>query len=388
MSFYEKYLEYKGFNFSKFLESIKDEDVLRIINKENLNELDYLALLSDTAGKYLEETARKSQQLTIQHFGKVIFLFTPLYLSNFCTNHCVYCGFNHNNKIARKKLSMEEVEKEAKAISSTGHRHILILTGESRKHSPVSYIKQCVEILKKYFTSISIEVYPLELHEYKELVDAGVDGFTMFQEVYNEDTYKVLHPKGPKHNYRYRLDAPERACMASMRSVGIGALLGLENVTSEAFFTGLHAHYLQDKYPDIEISVSLPRIRPCVSHFKPRFEVSDRKLVQIMLALRLYMPRVGITISTRERPELRDNLVGLGVTKMSAGSSTEVGGYAHKQNTEGQFDISDGRSVQEIKDMLYKKGYQPVFKDWPGYLMEISCCCGIFSLGSNYAINA
>jgi len=364
MSFYEKYLEYRVFNFSKFLESIKDEDVLRIINKKILNEIDYLALLSDTAGKYLEEMARKSQQLTIQHFGKVIFMFTPLYLSNFCTNQCVYCGFNYNNKIARKKLSMKEVEKEARAISSTGHRHILILTGESREHSPVSYIKQCVEILKKYFTSISIEVYPLELHEYKELVDAGVDGFTMFQEVYNEDTYKVLHPKGPKHNYRYRLDAPERACMASMRSVGIGALLGLENVTSEAFFTGLHAHYLQDKYPDTEISVSLPRIRPCVGHFKPRFEVSDRKLVQIMLALRLYMPRVGITISTRERPELRDNLVGLGVTKMSAGSSTEVGGYVLEQKTKGQFDISDGRSVQEIKDMLYKKGYQPVFKDW------------------------
>ncbi|CUH92975.1 2-iminoacetate synthase ThiH [Herbinix luporum] len=364
MSFYEKYLEYRVFNFSKFLASIKDEDVLRIINKKILNEIDYLALLSDTAGKYLEEMARKSQQLTIQHFGNVIFMFTPLYLSNFCTNQCVYCGFNYNNKIARKKLSMKEVEKEARAISSTGHRHILILTGESREHSPVSYIKQCVEILKKYFTSISIEVYPLELHEYKELVDAGVDGFTMFQEVYNEDTYKVLHPKGPKHNYRYRLDAPERACMASMRSVGIGALLGLENVTSEAFFTGLHAHYLQDKYPDTEISVSLPRIRPCVGHFKPRFEVSDRKLVQIMLALRLYMPRVGITISTRERPELRDNLVGLGVTKMSAGSSTEVGGYVLEQKTKGQFDISDGRSVQEIKDMLYKKGYQPVFKDW------------------------
>lgn len=364
MSFYEKYREYKNFNFRNYLEGITDDDVLRVINKERLNELDFLTLLSEKAEKHIEQIAKRSQQLTQQHFGKVIFLFTPLYLANFCVNHCVYCGFNTNNKIVRKKLSMVEVEQEAKVISSSGHRHILILTGESRQHSPVSYIKECVEVLKRYFTSISIEVYPLETDEYKELVDAGVDGFTMFQEVYNEDTYKVLHPKGPKHNYGYRLDAPERACRASMRSVGIGALMGLEDLASEAFFTGLHADYLQNKYPGTEISVSLPRMRPHVGQFQPEYGVSDKNLVQTMLAIRLYMPGAGITISTRECAGFRDNLVGLGVTKMSAGSTTEVGGYTLKEKTEGQFDISDGRSVEEIREMLYKKGYQPVFKDW------------------------
>ncbi|HOV40310.1 MAG TPA: 2-iminoacetate synthase ThiH [Oscillospiraceae bacterium] len=364
MSFYEKYLNYRDFNFDGFFQNVNDEDILRILGKEDLNETDFLTLLSDKAQKHLEEMARKASRLTVQHFGKVIFLFTPLYLSNFCENHCVYCGFNSCSGVSRKKLTLEEVESEAKAISAAGHRHILILTGESRVQSPPEYMKACVGVLKKYFDSVSIEVYPLSTDEYRELVKAGVDGFTMFQEVYNEETYKLMHPKGPKHNYLNRLDAPERACMASMRSVGIGALLGLENVESEAFFTGLHAKYLQDKYPDVEISVSLPRIRPSAGHFAPKFEVSDKKLVQIMLALRLYMPRAGITISTREKASFRDNLIGLGVTKMSAGSSTEVGGYTLPNKTEGQFDISDSRSVEEIKRMLCQKGWQPVLKDW------------------------
>ncbi len=364
MSFYDTYQKYKTFDFNSFINNVTDDEVTRVINKEGLNEFDFLTLISPKAQNHLEYMARKSQQLTLQHFGKVIFLFTPLYLSNFCVNHCVYCGFNTNNEIVRKKLTLEEVECEAKAISEMGHRHLLILTGESRQQSPVSYMKECTEILKKYFSSISIEVYPMETDEYRQLVKSGIDGITMFQEVYNEDSYGIFHPKGPKHNYRYRLDAPERACMASMRTVGIGALLGLENIVSEAFFTGLHANYLQNKYPDTEISVSLPRMRPHVGQFQPEYEVSDRFLVQVMLALRLYMPRTGITVSTRESAEFRDNLIGLGVTKISAGSSTEVGGYAEKGKTEGQFDISDDRNVDEIKEMLYKKGYQPVFKDW------------------------
>lgn len=364
MSFYYKYQQYKTFDFNKFFDSITDDYILRIISKDSISELDFLALLSDKADKYLEMMAVKARRLTIQHFGKVVFLFTPLYLANFCTNRCAYCSFNVANSITRKKLTREEVEKEAQVISATGLRHILILTGESRQESPVSYIKECAEILRKYFTSISIEIYPLEVNEYAELVEAGVDGFTMFQEVYDEDTYKLVHPGGPKRNYRNRLDAPERACRASIRSVGIGALLGLDDWRREAFFTGLHADYLQGKYSSTEISLSLPRIRPHVGHFQPKCEVSDRNLVQIMLASRLFMPRAGITISTRERPELRDNLIGLGVTRMSAGSSTEVGGYALKEKSEGQFDISDERGVEEIKNMIYSKGYQPVFKDW------------------------
>ena len=259
---------------------------------------------------------------------------------------------------------MEEVEKEARSIAATGLKHILILTGESREQTPVSYIKDCVEVLKKYFTSISIEVYPLETEEYEELYQAGVDGMTIFQEVYNEEVYSNLHLKGPKRNYRYRLDAPERACQAAMRSVNIGALLGLDNWRKEAFFTGLHARYLQDKFGDTEIGLSFPRIRPHTGTFQPSYQVSDKNLVQVILATRLFMPRAGITISTRERAEFRENLIGLGVTRMSAGSSTEVGGYGLTEKTQGQFAISDDRSVGEIKAMIYSKGFQPVFKDW------------------------
>jgi len=364
MSFYDKYQEYKNFDFEKFFNTLTDDDVLRAINKERINEIEFLTLLSHKAEKYLEMMAVKAKRLTAQHFGRVILLFAPLYLANFCVNRCAYCSFNIGNSILRKKLTLREVEEEGRAISSTGLRHILILTGESRNESPVSYIKECVQVLRKYFRSISVEVYPLEVEEYAELVEAGVDGFTMFQEVYDEEVYKRVHLGGPKRNYRYRLDAPERACKASMRSVGIGALLGLHDWRREAFFTGLHADYLQNKYPDVEISMSLPRIRPHVGHFQPECEVSDKNFVQIMLAFRLFMPRAGITICTRERPEFRDNLIGLGVTKMSAGSSTEVGGYGLREKSEGQFDISDGRSVEAIKSVIYKKGYQPVFKDW------------------------
>lgn len=364
MSFYQKYLEYRNFNFEQFYSNITEEQILRIINKDRIRELEFLALLSDKASKYIELMAQKSKKLTLQHFGKIVFLYTPLYVANYCVNQCVYCGFNVSNDIVRKKLSKDEVEREAKIISDTGLKHILLLTGESRTHSSVDYIKECVMILKKYFTSISIEVYPLETDEYRELIGIGVDGFTMYQEVYNEDIYSQIHLKGPKRNYRFRIDAPERACIAGMRSVNIGALLGLDDWRREAFFTGLHADYLQNKYPETEISVSMPRMRPHNGEFQPTVNVDDKSLVQIMLAFRLFMPRVGITLSTRECAEFRDNLIGLGVTKMSAGSSTEVGGHALSTKSEGQFDICDTRSVKQMTELIYSKGYQPVFKDW------------------------
>ena len=310
--------------------------------------------------------AQRANKLTLQHFGRTIQLYTPLYLANYCANHCVYCSFAVRNHLPRKKLTLEQVEEEAKAIAATGLRHILILTGESVVHSSVDYIADCVQVLKRHFDSICIEVYPLDTPDYQRLVAAGVDGLTIYQEVYNESTYAELHPRGPKRNYRYRLDAPERGCQAKMRSVGIGALLGLADWRREAFFTGVHADYLQNKYLDTEISVSVPRIRPNVGQFTPQVDVTDRNLVQVVLAYRLFMPRVGINISTRERAELRNNLIKLGITKMSAGVSTEVGGHTDDANSAGtnQFEISDGRSVAEIKNMLVKSGFQPVFKDW------------------------
>jgi len=364
MSFYNEYLEIKDIDFTNFFKQITKSDVLRAISNESLNKYDFLTLLSPIAQGMLEEMAQKSQRLTVQNFGKTMLLYTPMYLANFCVNKCSYCGFNVSNDIVRKALTMEEIEEEAKAISSSGLRHILILTGESKKESPVSYIIDAVKVIKKYFDSVAIEIYPLTEDEYREVIAAGIDSFTIYQEVYNEEIYDKVHIAGPKKNYRFRLDAPERACRAKMRGVNIGALLGLHDWRREAFFTGLHANYLQNKYSDVEISVSLPRLRPHAGSFNDIYPVEDRDLVQIMLALRLFLPRAGITISTRESKSLRNNLIPLGVTKMSAGVSTEVGGHSSKTKSDSQFEISDKRNVDEMKKVLLAKGYQPVFKDW------------------------
>jgi len=364
VSFYRHYQRYKDFDFEAFFNKLSGEDIRRLIHKDRLSELDYLALLSPRAEAYLEEMAQKAHRLTVQHFGRVILLYTPLYLANYCVNSCVYCGFRVQNKLERKKLTPAELEAEAGLIAATGLKHILILTGESRQYSPVSYIRECVEILKKYFTSISIEVYPLEEAEYAELIAAGVDGLTIYQEVYDEDVYREVHPAGPKRNYLFRLEAPERACRAGMRTVNVGALLGLHHWRSEAFFTGLHANYLQNRYPDVEVSMSPPRMRPHLGGYAPRVRVSDKNLVQYMLAFRLFMPRAGITISTRESPALREHLIKLGVTRMSAGSCTAVGGRAAAGKSTGQFDISDERDVATMARVIYSHGYQPVYKDW------------------------
>lgn len=364
MSFYDIYKSRGQFDFDGFFKNVKDKDISRALAKETLDEKDFLALLSEKAHEYIEALAQKSHEVILKNFGKVIYLYAPLYLGNFCDNECVYCGFKRGSGISRKKLDFKEVEKEAKIISETGIRHILILTGESQSKTPFSYIKECVNILKKYFTSISIEVYPMKREEYAELISAGVDGITIYQETYDETLYKDVHPKGPKRDYLYRLDTPERACMAGMRSISIGALLGLSDFRKETFFSGIHAAYLQNKYPGIEISVSLPRIQPQVGGFSPKSKVEDVDIVLMMLALRLFLPRAGINISTRERRDFRKNLIGLGATRMSAGSRTEVGGYLSSGESEGQFSIADKSSVKEVKKMICAKGYQPVMKDW------------------------
>ncbi|MDO9585159.1 MAG: 2-iminoacetate synthase ThiH [Syntrophales bacterium] len=371
MGFYEEKTGYRDFDYDGFWEGVKAKDVARVLEKSSLKPLDFLILLSPAAGALLEELAQKAHRLTRQHFGKVILLYTPLYLSDYCTNRCLYCGFNTGNRLARSRLELKEVLEEGRLIAAGGMRHVLLLTGESRTASSVDYIKECVWVLKGLFTSLSIEVYPLEEEEYRELVASGVDGLTVYQEVYDEKVYAEMHPEGPKSDYRYRLDAPERGCRAGMRSVNLGALLGLNDWRKEVFLAGLHTDFLQDKYPEVEISLSFPRLRPEVGGFKPRVAVSDRGLVQGILAYRLFMPRAGITISTRERSALRDNLIHLGATKMSAGSCTAVGGRLPGRNTTvGQFAISDERSVAEVREMLIKSGYQPVFKDWQNSLVQ------------------
>lgn len=364
MSFYECYVEHKNMDFDGFFKQIRDEDILGILSKDKITKQDFLALLSPTAEKYIEQMARKANKLSLQHFGKTILLYTPLYLSNYCVNKCAYCSYNVENKIKRKTLTMEEVEEEAKAIASTGLKHILVLTGESSKEAPVSYIVDAVNVLKKYFDSISIEIYPLTTEEYIKVVEAGVDGLTIYQEVYDETIYDKVHLKGPKKDYKFRLDAPERACMAKVRSVNIGALLGLDDWRREAFFTALHADYLQNKYSEMEISVSTPRIRPHVGSFNDVCFVEDKNLLQIILAFRIFLPYVGVTLSTREKQNFRDNLIPLGITKISAGVSTEVGGHSSSNSGDSQFEISDNRTVEEVKQAILIKGYQPIFKDW------------------------
>lgn len=337
---------------------------MAVLARERLDERDFLTLFSPAAGNLLEAMAQRAHRLTVQNFGKVIFLFTPLYLSDYCENQCDYCGFSVKNIFARKKLTEEELEEEAAEIAKTEMKHILILTGESRKHTPPAYIKSCVEVLKKHFSSISLEIYPLDTEEYRELIAAGVDGLTIYQEVYDEKVYDEIHLAGPKKDYQYRLDTPERGCRAGIRTVTVGSLLGLDDWRREAFFAGIHADYLQNKFWDAEVSVSFPRLRPHLGNFQPRAAVSDRGFVQLILATRLFLPRAGITLSTREEADFRDHLLPLGVTKMSAWSSTEVGGRLHSRGKTGQFEISDQRTVDEMRDMLLSKGYQPIFKDW------------------------
>ncbi len=340
------------------------DPILMILEKQELTTADFQTFLTPRAANYLEQMARRAGDLTLRHFGRTILLYAPLYLSNYCVNHCIYCGFSANHTIARNRLTPDEVDQEAESLAKTGLKHILILTGESRHHSPVSYIKECVQVLKSYFASISIEIYPLNTEEYHELITAGVDGITIYQEVYDEAVYRELHPRGPKRDFRFRLEAPERAGSAGIRTINIGALLGLADWRREAFITGLHARYLQNRFPEIEISLSVPRIRPQYGGYQPRFPVADSDLVQIILAFRLFMPRAGITISTRESQYVRDNLIRLGITKMSAGSSTRVGGYAFNKNETGQFEISDARSIAEIRQVITASGYKPIFKDW------------------------
>ena len=356
MSYYNIYSKYKNLDFNQLVSADLPAD-----------EAQFLSLLSPKAENNLEEMAVRAQEITLRNFGRTMQLYTPIYLSNYCDNQCLYCGFNAANKIERKKLTLDEVSEEAEFIAGTGLKHILVLTGDSRSESPLSYIKNSLKILGEYFSSISVEIYALSEEEYAELILNGVDGLTIYQEVYDENIYKKMHLAGAKKDYLFRLDAPERGAKAGMHNVNIGALLGLNDWRKEIFFLGLHAKYLQDNYPDLEIGVSLPRIRPQAGDFSVPYQVTDKNIVQILVALRIFLPRIGIALSTRENSEFRDNLIPLGITLISAGSSTYVGGHITKVSTNKsvpQFEISDERDVKEMKQVLERRGYQPVLKDW------------------------
>jgi len=363
-SFKDLLCRYEKFDFQTYIKNVTFDDIEKSLSKDRLSEFDFLNLISKKAVNFLEDMALLSRKRYLRHFGKVIQLYIPLYISNYCSSDCSYCGFSKKNKIIRKHLTKDEIEKEAKEIAKTGIKHILVLTGEAKKIADLNYIKMAVTVLKKYFSSIAIEIYPLDTDEYKELKKAGVDSLTVYQEVYDKTIYKEVHTSGEKRDYFYRLDTPERGAKAGFRAINIGVLFGLGDIQKEAFFSAIHAKYLMDKYLECEISLSLPRINHAEGNYEPKYILNDKTFLQIMLAYRLYMPMIGINISTRERAEFRDNLIGLGVTKLSAGSKTDVGGYEGKDTSTPQFDINDKRSVQEIVKVIKQKGYQPIFKDW------------------------
>ncbi|SEM43337.1 tyrosine lyase ThiH [Syntrophus gentianae] len=370
MSFYDLYCQYRDREWEGDFAAVSEVDVEGVLRREHLTFPDFLVLLSPAAEGFLEPMAQKARALTLRYFGRTIQLYAPLYVSDYCENSCLYCSFSAKNRRERRKLSLPEVNGEAAFIAATGLQHILLLTGESKKKSPVGYLRDCAGVLKRHFSSIAIEVYPLSEEDYASLVAQGVDGLTLYQETYDENLYRVLHPAGPKGNFRYRLEAPERGAAARMRQVNIGALLGLADWRREVLMVGLHARYLQDRFPDVEIGASVPRLRPFVGAFQGSCEVNDQNIVQIILALRLFLPRLGIALSTREDSRLRDCLIPLGITRMSAGSATSVGGYTTPAGAEEalpQFEIADSRSVPEIMARLRERGYDPVLKDWiPG----------------------
>lgn len=365
MSFFATIEQYHGFDFERFFHEVTDAVIERTLTKDKLSAIDFLTLLSPKAAGYLEPMAQKAHQLTVQHFGRTIQMFIPLYISNHCANHCAYCGFNHNNPILRRKLTLKEIEAEARAIARTGMQHVLFLTGEAPHFTPMSYLVETARCLKRYFASVAIEVYPLAVEEYRQLQEAGVDGMTLFQETYDQEVYRRVHPAGRKRDYHWRLNAPERAAQGGMRVVNIGPLLGLAEPRSEIFFTGLHARYLESNYLDTEVAVSLPRFNEAEGDFQPDYLVNDKTFVQFMTALRLFLPRAGLTISTRESATFRDRILPLGATRYSAGSSTGVGGYTEiRVEQTPQFEITDDRSVEEVAAAIAALGYQPVYKDW------------------------
>ena len=365
MNISEKIKQWLDTDIDSFIKSVKPSDIPHILAKPRLSEYDFLALLSDTARPYLEEMARKARELTIHHFGRVIQLYIPLYLSNYCSNECLYCGFRKSNQIPRRKMTLSEIESNAQKIHDMGMRNILLLTGESPRQTPIAYLEEAVRIMKKFFSSIAIEIHPLDTKDYITLARAGVDSLTVYQEVYDRDIYKQVHVSGRKRDYDYRLHTPERGAKAGFRAINIGPLFGLGEPVREGFIAGIHARMLQIAYPEIEVSLSLPRINTAEGDFQPRYTLDDVKMVQFILAYRIYMPVVGINISTRESADFRDHLIPLGTTKMSAASRTEVGGYQNSERKDiGQFELHDKRSVEEVAAVIEQHGYEAVFKDW------------------------
>jgi 2-iminoacetate synthase len=380
-------------------------DIRNSLAKSSLSLNDFAALISPAAAGFLGELSSRSRKLTLQRFGKVVRLFAPLYVSNECINNCSYCGFSRDNPILRVTLSVEEVRREARALLEQGFRNILLVAGEHPKFVSNNYLRDCVAALHEEIPSVSLEVGPMETDEYLPLVAAGADGLVVYQETYDREVYGEVHTAGPKKNFDWRLETPERAYAAGFRRLGISALYGLADWRYEAISVAAHAAWLLRHCWKAQLTISLPRLRPCAGEFQPLTQMSDRDLAQLICAFRLMFPDVGLVLSTREPARLRDGLIPLGITLMSAGSHTEPGGYtgagrekvhqtvrgrmvelpptvgikgegasewangnSHTTGATGQFEVSDDRSAKEVASLLQKLGYEPVWKDWDSAL--------------------
>lgn len=359
----------KSFDYGKY----SAKDVKTALEHESCTIEDFKALLSPAAEPFLEQIAQKARLETGKHFGNTVYLFTPLYIANYCENYCVYCGFNCYNKINRMKLNYEQIEHEMKVIAESGMEEILILTGESRSMSSVEYIGEACKLARKYFRMVGLEIYPVNTDEYRYLHECGADYVTVFQETYDTDKYETLHLAGHKRVWPYRFDAQERALMGGMRGVAFSALLGLSDFRKDALATGLHAYFLQRKYPHAEISLSCPRLRPIINNDKiSPLDVHETQLCQIICAYRIFMPFAGITVSSRESAQFRNGIVKIAATKVSAGVSTGIGDhetkYSGKQKNslqgDEQFEIDDSRSLNKMYSDISGEGLQPVLNDY------------------------
>lgn len=359
----------KSYDYSQYTA----RDVRAALDHETCSIEDFKTLLSPAAEPFLEEMAQKARRETSKHFGNTVYLFTPLYIANYCENYCVYCGFNCYNHINRMKLSMEQIEKEMQVIADSGMEEILILTGESRSMSSVEYIGEACKLARKYFRMVGLEIYPVNTEEYRYLHECGADYVTVFQETYDTVKYETLHLLGHKRVWPYRFDAQERALRGGMRGVAFSALLGLSDFRKDALASALHVYYLQRKYPHAEMSLSCPRLRPIINNDKiSPLDVGEKQLCQILCAYRIFLPFVGITVSSRESKAFRDGIVKIAATKVSAGVSTGIGDHESKytgketDGTEGdeQFEIDDDRSFERMYADMTEEGLQPVLNDY------------------------
>lgn len=349
------------------------QDVKAALERTHCTIEDFKALLSPAATPFLEELAQKARIETSKHFGNTVYLFTPIYIANYCENYCVYCGFNCFNNIKRMKLNFEQIEHEMKIIAESGMEEILILTGESRGQSDVKYIGEACKLARKYFRMVGLEIYPVNIDEYKYLHECGADYVTVFQETYDIEKYEQLHLAGHKRVWPYRFDSQERALLAGMRGVAFSALLGLSDFRKDALASALHVYYLQRKYPHAEFSLSCPRLRPIINNDKINpLDVGEKELCQVLCAYRIFLPFVGITVSSRESEEFRNGIVKLAATKVSAGVSTGIGDHESKYsgkeidspNGDEQFEIDDARSFDRMYKDLSAEGLQPVLNDY------------------------